>query len=55
MLELAKSSPVATGSRWDACNLLPNGELLKPDMEKSSRPTLQQKEGRGIAGSKESK
>ena len=35
-------------------NLLPNGELLKPDMEKGSRPTLRQKEGRGIAGPEES-
>ena len=51
--EPGKSSSVAAavidaGSRWDARNLLPNGEFLRPDMEKVGRPTLGQ-EGRGIS------
>ena len=40
--EPAESSSVTAavvnaGSRWDARNLLPNGEFLRPDMEKSSQ------------------
>ena len=50
VLELGKSSSVAAGvvnagSRWDARNLLPNGEFLRPDMEKRSRTQFATEEG----------